>query len=521
MAKKGVVIFDGEDMFINPKKAIYSKTRGEARNASFMSARGDDGPGEEESPSDDGPMGRERIMREGTSGGGSQAPSAPPATAPPIVDEPIAQQIQAPAQKKTAVEPDTITIKGPIAEIPTIVVPPILPPNYIAPTPDVPTRPTPPQRPGSGLDDDFIAKRPGDDGSGGRYSGPDNNPGLNTTPIYTIDDGTPAKQVIDTPRYVAPVPVLPAAPTPPPAIVIPDPMGGGGSPLLGKDPEIPKINCPTGFTLSLTTGRCIPIPVEVDDIIVGPGSGAPGTPRVDPCAFPPVTPLVANHEWKKTGDCTWEQIPIPSTSTTDTTTTKKDEILTPATDPCAGLRKPQLAQPPAGQKWVQDKKTCLYELVDDGTGVADKVEETTTTSSTTTTTTKKSKNCNPPIYAAPKFYKWVDKGNCTFELAVDTTQVPNPSPAPVLPAVNGQPIININLPTGGLGTVPTTPTTAPTVELPVSDSGGASGGGGGGGTPFPEEPAPVVEEAPKKNYFWWYVGGALAVYLLIKRKKSQ
>ena len=497
MAKKGVVIFDGEDMFINPKKAIYSKTRGEARNASFMSARGDDSPGEEESPSDDGNMGKERIMREGTSGGGSQAPSAPPAKAPPIVDEPIAQQIQAPAEKKTTVEPDTILIKSPIAEIPTIVVPPILPPNYIAPTPDVPTRPTPPQRPGSPERTDPV--------SGIRYKGDEPEPGA--TPIFTIDDGTPAKPVIDTPRYVAPVPVLPGTPTiitPPAAKIIGDPLGGGGSPILGRDPEVPKDSCPTGFILNTDTGKCVP---------------------------------------------------------------------TPGADPCAGFPKPQLARPRAGFKWVR-KADCSYELVDDGTGEgasdeiltpattssttttttkpADKVDEncpnsiprqiggvgcpsgyepcpsdlskcipigaSPTTSTTTTTTTKKSKNCNPPIYAAPKYYKWVDKGNCTFELAVDDTQIKDAAPAPVLPAAAGQPIININLPTGGLGTVPTTSTIVQTTTL-AKPSGGGSGGGGG--TPFPEEPAPVVEEAPKKNYFWWYVGGALAVYLLIKRKKSQ
>ena len=470
MAKKGVVIFDGEDMFINPKKAIYSKTRGEARNASFMSARGDDSPGEEESPSDDGNMGKERIMREGTSGGGSQAPSAPPAKAPPIVDEPIAQQIQAPAEKKTTVEPDTITIKGPIAEIPTIVVPPILPPNYIAPTPDVPTRPIPPQRPGSPERTDPV--------SGIRYKGDEPEPGA--TPIFTIDDGTPAKPVIDTPRYVAPVPVLPGTPTiitPPAAKIIGDPLGGGGSPILGKDPEVPRDSCPTGFLLNADTGKCVP---------------------------------------------------------------------TPGADPCEGVAKPKLAPPRAGFKWVR-KADCSYELVDDGTGegasdeiltpattssttttttkAADKKDVETTTSSTTTTTTKKSKNCNPPIYAAPKFYKWVDKGNCTFELAIDDTQIKDAAPAPVLPAAAGQPIININLPTGGLGTMPTTSTTVQTTTkslLPIGeDTGGGAGGGGGGGTPFPEEPVPVGEEAPKKNYFWWYVGGALAVYLLIKRKKTQ
>jgi len=479
MAKKGVVIFDGEDMFINPKKAIYSKTRGESRDAnSFVSARGDDGPAEEESPSGDGPMGKERIMREGTSGGGSQAPSAPPASAPPIVNEPTIQQTQAEPQRKTGVEPDTITVSMPRAGVPTIVVPPILPPNYVAPTPDLPTRPTPPQRPGGGRDTvDTI--------TGGRYSGDENNPGSNQPPLFTIDDGTPPKQNIDTPKYVAPVPQLPKAPVPPAAIVIPDPMGGGGSPLLGKDKEIPPIKCPTGFILNADTGTCVPVP-EV-----------PKTPdKIDPCSKPPLTiPLVPNHEWKKTGDCTWEQIPLPSTSNTSTTTTK------------------------APDKKIEATTTSTTTTTT--TKVVNKVEETTT-STTTTTTTKKSVKCNPPIYAPPKYYKWVDKGNCLFELAVDETQVPNPSPAPVLPPTPGQPIININITDGGVGTVPTLPTTSTIVQTTTKSlvSLPTSSGGGGGGTPFPEEPAPI-EEAPKKNYFWWYVGGALALYLILKRKKTQ
>jgi hypothetical protein len=147
-----------------------------------------------------------------------------------------------------------------------------------------------------------------------------------------------------------------------------------------------------------------------------------------------------------------------------------------------------------------------------------------TTSSTTTTTTKAAvvdKTCNPPMYAAPKYYKWVSKGNCAYELVVDNTQLKDAAPAPVLPAT-GQPIININYPTGGLGTIPTnsTSTTVQTTTkslLPLEeDSGGGAAGGGGGGSPFPEEPAPIGP-APKKNYFWWYVGGALAIYLLMKR----
>jgi hypothetical protein len=156
-----------------------------------------------------------------------------------------------------------------------------------------------------------------------------------------------------------------------------------------------------------------------------------------------------------------------------------------------------------------------------------------TTSSTTSTTTKAAavpttvdKTCNPPSYAAPTYYKWVSKGNCAYELVVDDTQLKDAAPAPVLPAT-GQPIININIPTGttggGLGTIPTTSTTVQTTTkslLPKGEDSGGSGGGGGGGSPFPEEPAPIGP-APKKNYFWWYVGGAMAIYLLMKRKNKE
>ena len=215
-----------------------------------------------------------------------------------------------------------------------------------------------------------------------------------------------------------------------------------------------------------------------------------------------------------TGEGASDEIYTPATTSSTTTTTTKAAVDCPNSIPIQIGN----AQPPCPQGYTRCPSN-EYECIPIS-------NVNTTTSSTTTTTTKKSKNCNPPIYAAPKFYKWVDKGNCTFELAVDDTQIKDAAPAPVLPATPGQPIININLPTGGLGTMPTTSTTVQTTTkslLPIGeDTGdGAGGGGGGGGTPFPEEPAPVVEEAPKKNYFWWYVGGALAVYLLIKRKKSQ
>ena len=459
MAKKGVVIFDGEDMFINPKKAIYSKTRGEARNASFMSARGDDGPEEAESP-----IGRERIVpQETTSGGGGGVTQ----TTQPVaqINETSTNVIQSSSssEKTTPVESSApITVFVPKAEVP-----PILPPNYVAPVPELPQQSTKPTT----REDDFLEKRKPDDGSGNRYSGPDNNPGLNTTPIVTVQ----------TTKYVAPVPPLPK---PPDAVVIFDPLGGGGSPLLGDNKEVPKVTCPKGFVLN-AAGICTPIVVE-DDI-------------------------------KKIGTNTTTTTTTKSTSTTETTTTKKgDEILTPATSSTTTTTTKSTSTPDTTTTKAADKVVETSTTTTTTTKkAADKVAETTT-STTTTTTTKKAVKCNPPIYAPPRGTRWKDLGNCTFTTEVDPN-FKGSAPVPPLPATPGQPVININLPGGGIGTPPT----LPTKPEPQSSGGASGGGGGGGGTPFPEEPAPVVEQAPKKNYFWWYVFGALAVYLLIKRKKSQ
>jgi len=53
MGKKNVVIFDGEDKFINPKKAVYSKSKGQAKKVeSFKSMRA--ASEDEQNPSDGG-----------------------------------------------------------------------------------------------------------------------------------------------------------------------------------------------------------------------------------------------------------------------------------------------------------------------------------------------------------------------------------------------------------------------------------------------------------------------------------
>lgn len=472
MAKKNVVIFDGEDKFINPKKAVYNKARGKSKTfESFKSLRAatmdEEGSVEpvqsvsEQTLSQGSTPMAEQVMSNETIGAAQQytepvrtpvgdisVPSLPEVVVPPIFApsledrkstnpvyespiEPIFQNItrepiyNAPTPQLPVYD-DRKSI-NPVYESPTqaIFQPITEEPIYKAPIGNVPVRPTPPT--------DIMFP---DDGSG--YRG-------GKAPIFDDrlpNDGIPQGQPVFTPSpyqpnpiYTAPVPVLPVT-TPPSTIILPDPMGGGGSPVMAS-PEIPRPKCPTGYVFNDTTGMCID---------------------------------------KRNPDIEIDPYVAATTSSTTTTTT----IL----------------------------KTAVE----------------TTTSSTTTTTTKAAvvdKVCNPPIYSAPKYYKWVSKGNCAYELVVDDTQLKDAAPAPVLPAA-GQPIFNVNLPTGALGTLPTTSTTVQTTTkslLPIGGDSGGAAGGGGGGSPFPEETAPTV--APKKNYFWWYVGGALAIYLILKRKKSQ
>ena len=646
MAKKNVVIFDGEDKFINPKKAVYSKTRGQAKKVeSFKSLRAalmdEEGQGPVEVADDN------MSNNQTTVGGGSYAYNAPievasqyqippppqsndssngditslcpqgyvinilgncvPAggeqqTVPsPIPSLPIqvpiipslgeiigggsspnvtrnAEYIERPQPIYMAPTPElpsnpyyddrkTIMpiyeappqyISQPITQEPPAyaapiyederrIITPAFPsfpiderptPIYNAPTPELPSNPylddrktimpiydrpivapspitqEPPSYSAPRLDDDFIIKRPPrlDDAIppgnetppntspiGGRYPinvinpnpyqpiyiapvPPSNDDPIRScpegmrlsngtcipitkvlppqfddrNPINPIDRGLPIYEgnpYQPNPIFTAPVPILP---TPPPAKIIGDPMGGGGSPVMGG-PEIPRPKCPTGFVFNDTTGMCID---------------------------------------KRNPDTEIDPIETPRTTSSTTSTTTKVAAAVPTTTSST-------------------------------TSTTTKAAVQTTTSSTTTTTTIAivDKICNPPIYAAPKYYKWVSKGNCAYELVVDDKQLIDAAPAPVLPAT-GQPIININIPTGttggGLGTIPTTSTTVQTTTKSLLPKGGDSGGsgGGGGGSPFPEEPA-STGPAPKKNYFWWYVGGAMAIYLLMKRKNKQ
>jgi|688.fasta_scaffold03663_34 hypothetical protein len=561
MAKKNVVIFDGEDKFINPKKAVYSKTRGQAKKfESFKSLRAslqdEEGPTRSSSeevmdaPSYSGSVYTPPAVEAQPSSGGSYEPAvsqikstviddyrpvlqtpsfqAPVIESPaellnrftpasyveddrkstmPIYEAPVQAVFQPITQEPPYVAPTPILDDRkstmPIYEAPVQAVfrpTPEEPPAYIAPTPQLPINPR--------LDDVYDGKRPPTRPTPpSDWENPDTGIGYKGVQKPILDDRLPNDGLpIDRNIIVGPSPNQPIYTAPVPPIN-----------------DSPERSCPAGMRLYF--GTCIPQDASIRDDDFLPKRGIPDervpiTPsnpyRPNPIYTAPVPPLpprgrIIEDPMGGGGSPVMggPEIPRPNCPT--------GFVFNATTGICTP--KPILEKDP-----IQTPRTTSSTTTTT-TKVAAAVP---TTSSTTTTTTKAAvvdKTCNPPMYAAPKYYKWVSKGNCAYELVVDNTQLKDAAPAPVLPAT-GQPIININYPTGGLGTIPTnsTSTTVQTTTkslLPLEeDSGGGAAGGGGGGSPFPEEPAPIGP-APKKNYFWWYVGGALAIYLLMKRKNKQ
>jgi hypothetical protein len=522
MAKKNVVIFDGEDKFINPKKAVYSKARGKSKTfESFKSLRAakidEDGSVEpvqsisEQNLSQASTPMAEQVMTNETIGAAPQytepirtpignvsIPSLPEVVVPPIFAPSVEDRkstnpvYQAPEQPifqavtrepvYTAPEPqlpvsprldDDRKSINPVYEAPVqSVFQPITreEPPYVAPVPQLPVTPR--------LDDDRRS----------------------TMPVYEAPVQTRFQPITEEPIVSAPpVKTLPTRPTPPSDWVSPDDGSGyrGGKPIL--DDRLPSDGIPQGAPI-LT-----PSPYQPNPIFTAP---VPALPITTPPA-PPAKIIADPMGGGGSPVMSQPEIPRPKCPT--------GFVFNETTGMCIDKRNPDTEVDPIVTRTTTSSTTTTTTIL--------KAAVQTTTSSTTTTTTKAAvvdKTCNPPIYAAPKYYKWVSKGNCAYELVVDDTQLKDAAPAPVLPST-GQPILNLTLPTGGLGTLPTT--TSTTVQtttkslLPLAEDGGGAAGGGGGGSPFPEEPVPTV--APKKNYFWWYVGGALAIYLILKRKKSQ
>ena len=576
MAKKNVVIFDGEDKFINPKKAVYSKTRGQAKDVdSFKSVRA--ALEDEVAPNEGAGAGSMYVepqapQQEPTASVASSTPQRfTPSVAAPIdvpspseiasnissvFSSPISNQeirntgipnigtstiteetVYAPVQR---VPLDDRKSTMPVYEAPVeAVFSPITRevPSYSAPVPQLPSNPT--LFGNSGNPPSVDARNP-------IYYTP-TTPVLDdrksTMPVYEAPVEAVFRpsdnQELLPPRSVAPTPQLPS--TPPSTTGRPCPQGM----RLYMGTCIPIENeysaCDKGYMKEYIGGPCVPIPPADDyigkapifddrlpkdglptdrNIIVGPNPYQPNPIYTAPVPIlpnpttPPKSIIIADPMGGGGSPVMGSpEIPRPKCPT--------GFVYNDTTGMCIDKRNPDTEIDPIVTRTTTSSTTT--------TTTKAKAAAETTTSSTTTTTTKAAvvdKTCNPPMYAAPKYYKWVSKGNCAYELVVDDTQLKDAAPAPVLPAT-GQPIININYPTGGLGTIPTSTTTSTSTTVQTTtksllptggDSGGA--GGGGGGSPFPEEPAPIAE-TPKKNYFWWYVGGALAIFLILKRKNKQ
>lgn len=470
MAKKGVVIFDGEDKFVAKKKHVYSKSKGQAKSAKevFLGVRADMEEGvqepvqsaSEQTLSQGSTPAPQQVITDETIGGATQAVREPvrePIISTPIGDIPSLPQISIPPIIAPSVEDDRKST-NPVFERPVLVT---------APTPELPTWST-----GTVL---TTTTQPffGDEGNekllrnpGGKPIFDDRLPGDGIPSGRPVVPWNPA--IMPEPPFVEPTPIVRNPVEPPATIIMPPPIDGGKDGI--SEPVIPRPKCPVGFVYNETTGMCI--------------DKTNPDKEIDPI-----------------------QTILTTSTTTSTTTKAKASVECPNSIPRAigGGGCPQGYEPCASN----------YSLCIPISNVNTTTTSTTTSTTTLTTTAAPSKgNCQPPIYKAPTYYKWVDKGDCKWELQVDQVALPNAAPAPVLPIVTLPIVSTTNAPATTTSTIQTTTTKSPLGTLP-GGGGGASGGGGGGG----EEAAPT-QEAPKKNYFWWYVGGALAIYLILKKKKK-
>lgn len=516
MAKKNVVIFDGEDKFINPKKAVYSKTRGQAKKVdSFKSVRAalEDEAGPTQAPSE--------VVQD--TGSAPVYEPTPQAAAPASAYNEPTPTYSAPVYAPSPTE---------IASAISSILPSVESREQIRNTgmPDIGTSTITQETVYSPVYDDRKSTMPVYEAPVEavfspitREVAPIYNAPVPQLPTPVIDDRKSTMPIYEAPVQAVYNPIFqetapisspisrtpPTRPTPPSDWENPD--TGSGYKGVQKpifDDRLPNDGLPVDRNVIVGPSPYVPNPIYTAPVPILPNPTIPPSTIILPDPITPPSAIILPDPMGGGGSPVMSspEIPRPKCPT--------GFVFNDTTGMCVDKRNPDTEIDPIVTRTTTSSTTTT-------TTKAKAAAETTTTSSTTTTTTKAvNKVCSPPIYTAPKFYKWVDKGNCAYELVVDSTQLQNAAPAPILPAA-GVPLINV-LPTGGLGTIPvSTSTTVQTTTKSLLPTGGDSGGagGGGGGSPFPEEPAPV--EAPKKNYFWWYVGGALAIYLILKRKKKQ
>ena len=535
MAKKNVVIFDGEDKFINPKKAVYSKSKGQSKKAeSFKSVRADI---EEEAVSTDqaGSASQEAV---------SENLSEPSANVSPVERTAVnaIPSITAPAIDIPS--PATIAADIRATVLPNIQTSTVTKETVMAPTPPLPSFSA--SSPVSGLGLSFGQNATTKSCPAGMrdYFG-------TCVPItnqYAVCQQGYMKEYEGGP--CVPIPASTA-------------IGGCAAGYefkmgMRSGSLTPEMGCyPIGSTQDINTGSST-------GAILGGGAGTNigggGTTQGGGGSYAdtkvtdaaqPSAGLTCNDNQifdPKTGSCipkyTTAPVPCPAGFTLNKATGTCIESLNPQDYKCPPI---DLPTPPKCKKYAvvgKDKFGCdRFELVDDAANCPDVIQDKPIECKDGLIYSLELKKCVNPIDETKRQPTTKPEGTCPegFYFNIDQQKCVSKCPEGMTYDVvnkicvsgkkEGEIYCGKNLiwdpksekcvfsgtvtPDKTTSQTTTTTTKAPVKDtlgiLPVGD-GSTSGGGGGGGS---EEE--LAAAAAKKNYFWWYVGGAVLTYYLYKK----
>ena len=534
MAKKNVVIFDGEDKFINPKKAVYSKSKGQSKKAeSFKSVRADI---EEEAVSTDqaGSASQEAV---------SENLSEPSANISPVERTAVnaIPSITAPAIDIPS--PATIAADIRATVLPNIQTSTVTKETVMAPTPPLPSFSA--SSPVSGLGLSFGQNATTKSCPAGMrdYFG-------TCVPItnqYAVCQQGYMKEYEGGP--CVPIPASGA-------------IGGCGAGYeykmgMRSGSLTPEMGCyPIGSTQDINTGSST-------GAILGGGAGTNigggGTTQGGGGSYAdtkvtdgaqPSAGLTCNDNQifdPKTGSCipkyTTAPVPCPAGFTLNKATGTCIESLNPQDYKCPPI---DLPTPPKCKKYAvvgKDKFGCdRFELVDDAANCPDVIQEKPIVCKDGLIYSLELKKCVNPIDETKRQPTTKPEGTCPegFYFNIDQQKCVSKCPEGMTYDVvnkicvsgkkEGEIYCGKNLiwdpksekcvfsgtvtPDKTTSQTTTTTTKAPVKDFGIIPVGDASTGGGGGGGGSEEE---LAAAAAKKNYFWWYVGGAVLTYYLYKK----
>ena len=531
MAKKNVVIFDGEDKFINPKKAVYNKSKGQSKKAeSFKSAVSDE---DRKGLVDKGVSATQEAVSENLT-----EPSAndsrvertavnniPSITAPPI-DIP---------------SPSTIAADIRATVLPNIQTSTVTKETVMAPTPPLPSYAA--SSPVSGLGLSFGQNATAKSCPAGfrDYFG--------TCVPITNTQGACQQ------GYMKEYEGGPCVPIPASTSIGGCAAGYEYKMGMRSGSLTPEMGCyPIGSTQDINTGSST-------GAILGGGAGTNigggGTTQGGGGSYAdtkvtdgaqPSAGLICNDNQifdPKTGSCipkyTTAPVPCPAGFTLNKATGTCIQSLNPQDYKCPPV---DLPTPPKCKKYAvvgKDTFGCdRFELVDDAANCPDVIQEKPIECKDGLIYSEALKKCVNPIDETKRPPLTTPEGTCpvgyefsvkeqkciakcstgkTYDpvnmMCVDTT----PS-TPKTPYCSANQVWDEKLQICVFsGTTSKPPVTAKAPDttlgvLPVGSIGDGSTGGGGGGGGSEEE---LAAAAAKKNYFWWYVGGAILTYYLYKK----